>query len=195
MNPYAYTDKALKYLRRFYITEFNRAKMTIRADGLNVISVSTRLYQRISQETERVFRVIAKRKYREITGEDFLIGMWLSGFLGESNPLTGYVWRNDIDRKRQYFAEDVLSGEPINKAVKKALRYWYNAQKQYADLVTDAAAMQAYIDSGVQKVRWRTAEDEAVCAVCNGRDGLIYDIDKAPKKPHYNCRCWLQKVG
>lgn len=194
MNFYAYTDKALKYLRRFYIREFNRAKMQIRADSLNVINVSHRLYDAIAKETERVFRLIAKAKYKEISGKDFLVSMWLSGILDESNKLTGYIWRNDIDRKRAYFAESVLSGEQLDKAVKKALKYWYNQQKQYADIVTDAAALKAYTDTNTQFVRWITQEDEKVCAVCNSRDGKIYPIKYAPRKPHYNCRCYLVRA-
>ena len=194
MNFYAYTDKALKYLRRYYVTEFNRAKMRIRSDELHVIDITKRLYDRISKETERVLRRIAKQKYKELTGEDFLVGMWLTGFLNESNPLTGYIWRNDIDRKRQYFTESVLSGEQIDKAAKKALRYWYGSQKQYADLVTDAAAMQAYIDTQTEFVEWVTADDEKVCHICNSRSGKIYPLKNAPKKPHYNCRCYLRRV-
>ena len=194
MNFYAYTDKALKYLRRYYIREFDTAKMRIRADMLNVISVSKELYDDISAETERVFRKIAKWKYRQISGEDFIIGMWLSGLLNNPDPLTGYVWQNDIDRKRAYFAESVLSGESIDKAAKKALRYWYQSQKQYADIITDAAALQAYADTQIQFVKWRTADDCKVCAVCNDRDGRIYPIDHVPRKPHYNCRCYYVKA-
>lgn len=194
MNFYAYTDKALKYLRRYYIREFDTAKMRIRADTLNVISVSKELYDDISAETERVFRKIAMWKYRQISGEDFIIGMWLSGLLNNPDPLTGYVWRNDIDRKRAYFAESVLSGESLDKAAKKALRYWYQSQKQYADNITDAAALQAYADTQIQFVKWRTADDCKVCAVCNDRGGRIYPIDHVPRKPHYNCRCYYVKA-
>lgn len=194
MNFYSYTDKALKYLRRYYIREFDTAKMRIRADMLNVISVSKELYDDISAETERVFRKIAKWKYRQISGEDFIIGMWLSGILNNPDPLTGYVWQNDIDRKRAYFAESVLSGESLDKAAKKALRYWYQSQKQYADIITDAAALQAYADTQIQFVKWRTADDCKVCAVCNDRDGRIYPIDHVPRKPHYNCRCYYVKA-
>ena len=194
MNFYAYTDKALKYLRRYYIREFDTAKMRIRADTLNVISVSQELYADISAETERVFRKIAMWKYRQISGEDFIIGMWLSGLLNNPDPLTGYVWQNDIDRKRAYFAESVLSGESLDKAAKKALRYWYQSQKQYADIITDAAALQAYADTQIQFVKWRTADDCKVCAVCNDRDGRIYPIDHVPRKPHYNCRCYYVKA-
>lgn len=212
MNFYAYTDKALKYLRRYYIRQFNTAKMQIRADNLNIIGVSQQLYNNIARETELVFRKIAKHKYREICDEDFLVGMWLSGFLEESNPLTGYVWRNDIDRKRQYFVESLLaempesgtlsaakgkgklSGSDIDKAAKKALRYWYQAQKQYADLVTDAAALKAFSDKGLKFVKWHTEHDSRVCGICQSMDGKLYPLKYVPVKPHYGCRCYLVEV-
>ena len=194
MNFYAYTDKALKYLRRYYIREFDTAKMRIRADTLNVISVSQELYADISAETERVFRKIAMHKYRQISGEDFIIGMWLSGLLNNPDPLTGYVWQNDIDRKRAYFAESVLSGESLDKAAKKALRYWYQSQKQYADIITDAAALQAFEDMQTEFVRWVATDDCKTCAVCNDRDGRIYPVKHVPRKPHYNCRCYYVKA-
>lgn len=196
MNFYAYTDKALKYLRRYYIQRFDSAKMQIRADSLNVISVSKELYADIAAETERVFRKIAMWKYRQISGEDFIIGMWLSGLLNNPDPLTGYVWKNDIDRKRAYFAESVLSGESIDKAAKKALRYWYQSQKQYADIVTDEAAMQAFTDTNTQFVQWVTAHDENVCETCLPRDGMIYPLNHAPRLPaHYGCRCFYRRVN
>lgn len=195
MNFYSYTDKALKYLRRYYIQRFDSAKMQIRADTLNVISVSKDLYADIAAETERVFRKIAKWKYRQICGEDFIIGMWLSGLLNNPDPLTGYVWQNDIDRKRAYFAESVLSGESLDKAAKKALRYWYQSQKQYADIITDAAALQAFADTQTEFVQYRTAEDESVCSVCMPRDGKIYPLKSAPKIPaHHNCRCYYVRA-
>lgn len=191
MKFYAYTDKALKYLRRYYIKAFSNAKMLIRSDDLNIVSISKELYADISEETERVFRMIARNKHKEICGEDFLVGMWLSGMLDKADPLTGYVWRNDIERKRQYFAEAIMSGEPVDNAAKKALRYWYGSQKQYADLITDAAALQAYEDKGMKFVKWRTAKDERVCPECSERDGMVYPIKYAPVKPHYGCRCYF----
>lgn len=191
MNFYSYTDEALKYLRRYYIQRFDSAKMQIRADTLNVISVSKDLYDDISAETERVFRKIAMWKYKQICGEDFIIGMWLSGLLNNPDPLTGYVWRNDTDRKRAYFAESVLSGEQLDKAAKKALRYWYGSQRQYCDIVTDAAALKAFSDKGLKFVKWKTAGDERTCSECSARDGKIYPLKYAPVKPHYGCRCYF----
>lgn len=188
---YAYTDKALKFLRRNFVREFNRTAMLIRTDEANVIPQTKALYDDLLRETKRVFLRIARNKYKESGGGDTLAEAWLLGFLGASNPLTGYVFLNDTDRKRQYYAEALLSGGNIDEETKKALRYWYGAVRQYADLVTDAAAIQAYTDTGAEFVRWMTAEDEKVCYECSSRNGQIYPVKNVPKKPHYGCRCWI----
>lgn len=190
---YDYTDKALKYLRRFYIREFNKAESQLRTDDLNVIQVTTNLYDRLRKETIKVFLRIARQKYKECGG-DTLAEMWLLGFLGKSNPLTGYIWLNDVDRKRQYYTESIMSGGSIEKETKKALRYFYGAVKEYADLVTFEAAVQAFTDTGAQYVEWITAVDERVCEVCGSRHGRKYRIDNVPRIPHYNCRCYLRRV-
>lgn len=192
---YAYTDKALKYLRRLFITEFNRVSMQIRTDSLNVIQATTALYDKLQRETIRVFLKIAKQKYRELTGgEDTITEMWLLGFLSESNPLTGYVFLNDIERKRQYYTEGLLSGDDISKETKKALRYWYSSVKQYADLVADESALKAYSDMSVANVEWITNLDGKECYICHERNGVIYPITNVPKKPHYGCRCYVRRV-
>ena len=191
---YAYTDKILQYLRRYYVREFNRASFQIRSDQANVISLSKALYNRLRAETVRAFVRIAKKKYFDLTGEDTITEMWVLDFISTANPLTGYIWTNDIDRKRQYFVESVMSGTNIRKDADKALRQWYGAVKQYADLVTDAAAVKGFIDTGTKFVEWVTASDERVCAVCDSRDGMIYPVKNVPAKPHYNCRCFLRRA-
>ena len=191
---YAYTDKILQYLRRYYVREFNRASFQIRSDQANVISLSKALYNRLRAETVRAFVRIAKKKYFDLTGEDTITEMWVLDFISTANPLTGYIWTNDIDRKRQYFVESVMSGTNIRKDADKALRHWYGAVKQYADLVTDAAAIKGFADTGTKFVEWVTASDERVCAVCDSRDGMIYPVKNVPAKPHYNCRCYYEPV-
>lgn len=120
--------------------------------------------------------------------------MWVLDFLGLSNPLTGYIFLNDIDRKRQYFTEDIMSGANPDKAVKKALRYIYGSTRQFADLLTDAAAVQAFMDTQTQFVEWVTYHDSRVCPTCDERDGVIYPINNIPTKPHYGCRCYLRRA-
>lgn len=55
------------------------------------------------------------------------------------------------------------------------------------------AAVQWWLGRGVQQVRWVTAGDERVCAVCEALEaGGPYDINEAPIPPeHGACRCVL----
>lgn len=191
---YAYTDKCLQYLRRYFVKEFNRAGTLIRSDDANVISLSKALYDKLRAETIRVFVRIAKMKYHELTGEDTITEMWVLDFISNPNPLTGYVWTNDVDRKRQYYAESVLSGGNVKQESDKALRHWYGAVKQYADLITDAAAVKGFADTGAKMLEWCTAEDERVCAECNALDGKVFPVNAVPTKPHYGCRCFLRRA-
>ena len=43
-----------------------------------------------------------------------------------------------------------------------------------------------------EKIVWETEKDLRVCEVCRNRDGKVYELKRVPKKPHYNCRCWLR---
>ena len=168
---------------------------SMRSDSLNIIRRTTSLYDRLRKETIRIFLKLARHKYNELHGgEDTITEMWVMDFLGLSNPLTGYIFLNDIDRKRQYFTEDIMSGANPDKAVKKALRYIFGSTREYADLIVDAAAIQAFIDNRVKFVKWNTADDCRVCSECLSRDGHIYPINYAPIKPHYGCRCYFTKV-
>ncbi len=194
MNFYAYTDKALKYLRRFIVQEFDRAAMQIRMDELNVIPRTKELYDRLESEALKVFLRIARNKYKDCGGIDTLEMAWLLGLLGQSDPLTGYIFLNDKDRKRQYYAESILSGGNIANETKKAMRYYYGAIRQYADIVTTDAALQAFRDTGVRHVRWRTNLDGRECRTCWNRNDNIYSINNVPVRPHYGCRCWLERV-
>ena len=192
---YEYTDKALKYLRRFFIREFNKTEMQIRMDDMNVIQKTIDLYDRLYDESIKVFMRIARNKYKECGGTDTVEIAWLMGLLDDANPITGYIFVNDKDRKRAYFAESVMSGDELGKAVQKALRYWYQSVKQYADIVTYEAAIQAYTDTETELVKYRTADDEHVCSVCVPRNGKIYPLKYAPKLPaHYNCRCYYVRI-
>lgn len=193
-NFYAYTDKALKYLRRFFIREFNRTAMQIRADEVNVIPKTVSLYDKLYDESIKVFLRIARNKYRECDGTDTIEIAWLMGLLNKPNSLTGYIFTNDEDRKRQYYTESIMSGGDISKETKKAMRYLYGAVRQYADIVTTESALQAFRDSGVQRVRWRTNLDGRECRECWEMNGNIYPVNNVPERPHYGCRCWLERA-
>lgn len=79
----------------------------------------------------------------------------------------------------------------IKKEFDKALRYWSRMTDQYCIDVSDSAQMKAFVDAGVEKVRWNAELDGRECQICRDRDGKVYPIDNIPVKPHYGCRCWF----
>ena len=87
------------------------------------------------------------------------------------------------------------SREDFQTDLRKAASYWWIQTAQYGIGICDQAMLDAYIDSGVQKVVWRTMEDGRVCDDCDARDGVVYDVNKVPPKEHYGCRCVLLPVG
>ena len=87
------------------------------------------------------------------------------------------------------------SREDFQADLRKAASYWWRQTTQYGTGICDQAMLDAYIDSGVQKVVWRTMEDGRVCDDCDVRDGVVYDVNKVPPKEHYGCRCVLLPVG
>lgn len=50
-------------------------------------------------------------------------------------------------------------------------------------------------ERGISKVMWITQRDERVCPYCESLDGLIFEIDRLPARPHINCRCTFKEVA
>lgn len=115
-------------------------------------------------------------------------------FLEEYDPVTKYVYKNEVERKRDRLAEAVNASTAKMTEFNRALGYWMQMTAQYADSVSDAATIKAFKDSGVKKVRWNAQKDGKVCIECLKRDGKIYPIDSIPKKPHWGCRCYYTAV-
>lgn len=119
---------------------------------------------------------------------------WLSTLLDEPNPVTGYIFSTEFERKKERLVEALSAGRNPREEIEKALRYWALQSQQYADEVTAAAMLEAYRGANTEYVRWVTEEDERVCLTCGKRHGKVYAIDEVPDKPHYRCRCWLEPV-
>lgn len=191
---YKYTDKVIRYLTKQIIRTFGNAKVSLLSfDELNVLDYSAELYKRLEQISFEAFWLIAKKVYKDnlVEGKSGKITRkWLEAFLLEYNPVTKYVYQHEVDRKRARFEEAVIA-TAHNKAaeVDAGMRLWSRMANQYAIDVTDAAAMKAYVDSGVERVMWVTEPDERRCKECAKREGQIYDIARVPPKPHINCRC------
>lgn len=198
-SPYAPADKAIAFLNRKAAARFQRAKrkmQTAEFDELNVISACRELYNNLEADNRQVYLDMARTVYRRTRpggGEEPdwpFIFLWLDGY----DEVTRYVYTHEAERKRAYVQEAVISSptqRQKGQELQKGLRYWANMTWQYADILTDQTVLKAYNDAGVEYVKWMTEEDEKVCPVCRPLDGKVYPIEKAPKKQHWHCRCWL----
>ena len=191
---YQKTDKVIAYLSKQYSKLFRRV---MSFDELNVINVSHEIFDEAVILTEReVTRLVkavydSKREGGQISSEDAL-SLVLTLMLAY-NPVTKYVYRNEMDRKRARFAEGVIASDSPREEIALATRLMIATNKQFAEDATFEAAVQAYRDDGVEHVRWVTAADDRRCAECKSRHGKIYPINNIPPKPHRYCRCYIEK--
>ena len=194
MSMYQKTDKVIAYLSKQYAKLFKRLTSF---DELNVINVSHEIFDEAviltEQEVTRLVKTVydSKREGGEISSADAL-SLVLTLMLAY-NPVTKYIYRNEMERKRSRFAEGVIASNRPNEEVALATRLMITTNKQFAEDATFAAIVQAYKDDGVERVRWVTAEDDKRCVECKSRHGKIYPINNIPPKPHRFCRCYVEK--
>ena len=194
MSMYRKTDKVIAYLSKQYSKLFKRLTSF---DELNVINISHEIFDEAviltEQEVTRLVKTVydSKREGGEISSADAL-SLVLTLMLAY-NPVTKYIYRNEMDRKRSRFAEGVIASDRPNEEVALAERLMIATNKQFAEDATFAAIVQAYKDDGVERVRWVTAEDDKRCVECKSRHGKIYPINNIPPKPHRYCRCYVEK--
>ena len=191
---YEYTDKALDYLDRRYITIFSRMKSVGKTDEITVLGIVEQIYVELLEITMPILLQIANRAYQRYYHDGILTEMWLEGFLEGFSPVTRYVFANEVERKKSRLFEAYVSSKGDPKEVDKALRFWSKMIAEYAVEITDAATLMALADSGISLVEWFTAEDERVCSVCGARHGHVYQIDSVPSKPHWGCRCYILPI-
>ena len=194
-NPYSKTDKTINYLTKQYAKLFRRVTAF---DELNVIPVSREIYDEALKVTEQEVTRLVKSVYDSTSERGAISGEAAMAFvlalMVAYNPVTKYIYKNELDRKRSRFVEGVISSETPRDEVKLAERLLVALNKQFADDATFASVVKAYEDDGVKKVRWITAEDDRRCKECKSRHGKIYNIDKIPPKPHVHCRCYVERV-
>lgn len=191
---YQKTDKVIAYLAKQYAKLF---KQVTSFDELNVIDISHKIFDEAVVLTEReVARLVklvydSKREGGEISSEDALSLVFT--LMLAYNPVTKYVYRNEMERKRSRFAEGVIASDNPNEEVALAQRLMIATNKQFAEDATFEAAIRAFQDNGVEKVRWVTAVDDRRCKECKARHGKIYPINNIPPKPHRYCRCYIER--
>ena len=166
-------------------------------DELNVLQNSKKLYTKLAKANRTAFLKLARQRYADITREEdneTIALPWLLAILLAYNPVTEYVYENEVDRKRDRFAESMISSANKLAVIHRAMSLWTRQTEQFMVFVEDAAVLDGYKKIGVKKVRWVTQKDERTCPVCGPMNGKIYNINKVPAKPHRNCRCYLVPV-
>lgn len=125
---------------------------------------------------------------------DELVEMYLAGLWDKPNESTHYAFGTELIRKRDRAKEAIFAVPTrVQKQLEleKAGRYVIQQAGFYADIVTQDAELQAYIDADVRRVQWNVYGDDKVCAQCEELDGEIFDIEDVPLRPHLRCRCYL----
>ena len=182
-TPYKKTDKTIAYLNKQYSKLFRKLTSF---DELNVIEVSHEIYNEVlklvEQESTRLVKTVynSYSENRTISTTDataFVLALMLA-----YNPVTKYVYKNELERKRSRFAEGVIASDSPIEEVELAKRLLVALNRQFEDDVTFDTVVKAFEDDGVKEVRWITAEDDKRCKECKSRHGLIYKIDKIPPK-------------
>lgn len=122
---------------------------------------------------------------------------YVDGILRKYNPITGYLYYPEADRKRARLAEALIAAVLVgaradyHKELRRFAKLWHTQTLQYGETTVDRARLDTFKKNGIKRVMWQSEHDERVCTECKERDGKIYPIDAIPTKPHYRCRCWL----
>lgn len=210
---YEYMDSRLKSVKKKLETEFAHLG-AMGFDALNVVNtrkLTKQMYDRLLTNNEAAYLRVAKNAYKEArkraTGmgysgdeETEITGDWLFTILLGYNLVTGYLYDKEAERKRLRLNEQILTAREFGdrdmyrNSLRKSMNLWWTQTQQYGIEVVDETTIQAYMDAGVDKVRWVTTLDERTCEVCRKRNNKIYDIARVPAKTHYACRCRLEPV-
>ncbi len=175
---------------------------------MNIVGVKkhiNKLYKNVYKTIKDEFLKVAKEVEQEICEELIVLGFdgdlteideeWIVAFFNDYNPVTKYVFSNELDRKKSRLFESLVASNLVKEQSYKTAENLLKRQiNQYAIDLEDAVAMKVFVDSGVEKVQWVAEQDFRTCGVCGELDGEIFDIDKAPDKQHYNCRCVLKAI-
>ena len=205
-NLFEYEDKVIRVLLKKILRKFRSLARTINGvDELNVINAVNTVYDEVLALTVEFLKAVAARAYKRAKkkkdDEDFPLDMWLAEYLAEYNPVTGYLFYQEADRKRARLIESIMAvlnapgaSSTVSKAIDQGMKQWVRQVEQFGDCVVRAATEQAYEDDDVTQVMWVTQKDERVCSVCKPLDGKIFAINKVPPPQHYNCRCFTVVV-
>ena len=149
-------------------------------DEMNIVAVKKhirKLYKDVYKIIKKEFVSILDPLYQEIYDEALALGYdgdledldeaWIEEFFEEYNPVTKYVFKNEIDRKESRLFEALVasSAEKV-QSFRTAENLLTRQIKQYSIDLEDAVAKTVYKAMGVEKVVWNAEQDHKTCGVC-----------------------------
>ena len=198
------TGKLRKEVNRLDVMGFDQL------NAPNVTKLTKAMIERLLKENKKAYLKIAKQATEEAADDVKAIGVkakpittdekYVDGVLEDYNPVTGYLYYPEADRKRSRLVEAILTAVAINsrndyhKELKKFANLWHTQTKQYGETMVDRTRLDTFKKNGIKYVMWQTQGDIKVCDECRERNGKIYPLSEYPGKAHYNCRCWLVPV-
>lgn len=201
----ALTKELRKEVNRLDVTGFDE----LSAPRITVLTKN--MIARLLKSNKKAFIKIAKEASEEAADDAKKVGVvgvpittdgkYVDSVLGEYNPVTGYLYEAEADRKRARLAEALIAAvlfgarADYHEQLRRFANLWHTQTKQYAETMVDKARLDTFKKSGIKYVMWQTQGDLKVCKECRDRDGTIYPLSKYPGKDHYNCRCWLVPIA
>lgn len=181
-------------------------------DEMNTLQVKKhvhKLYQSINSAVKKEFLLVLKPLQNEIYEEALALGFdgdlrdldeaWIEEFFDEFNPVTKYVFKNEMVRKEARLFEDLVAvrntpGTDKMSSYKTAENLLIRQIKQAAINLEDSVAMAVFKALGAEKVQWVAEDDDKTCKICKPLDGQVFNLEDAPPKAHPNCRCYYIPV-
>lgn len=199
---YKYINKNSEDFKKRIWKAFNNNRLRLmRFNELNLLTAQDevgKLFLKIQQMYQDFFDNVL---------EEFdLPKDFLAKHLDEFNPTMMYAFLNEMERKQSRYADSIWGLSQEDKRLTYSLNHWKamnnmtatagNVSRQIIEEAIDLeryATLDAWAEEGVEEVMWVTAGDEKVCEECGPLDGKVFKIDEVPERPHWNCRCELQK--
>ena len=199
---YEYIDENVERLKKQTQTAFNNFRLSLlKFDELNVMQVKTEtesLFTKLKRQSDRFYTGLLNHLAESMGFEEDKYD--LDELLEAYSGTLLYSFSTEMERKRERLFEtmvaiDDMSDPEILSQQKKNIRNWNTQVEEFGVDIERNIFLSELRDSGIRKVQWMTAEDERVCTDCSDLNGIIFDIDNVPRRPHIGCRCWLKGVS
>lgn len=199
---YEYIDENVERLKKQTQTAFNNFRLSLlKFDELNVMQVKTEtesLFTKLKRQSDRFYTGLLNHLAESMGFEEDKYD--LDELLETYSGTLLYSFSTEMERKRERLFEtmvaiDDMSDPEILSQQKKNIRNWNTQVEEFGVDIERNIFLSELRDSGIRKVQWMTAEDERVCTDCSDLNGIVFDIDNVPRRPHIGCRCWLKGVS